>query len=92
MMGSATSIDIVNHQWLPQPPSFRRNGPRPLKVRELVDEDINHWDKALKYWFENHTCADILSIPLANLHANDMLVWKENKSQTFSVKLVYGVA
>ena len=58
-----------------------------------MDEDRKHWDKAkLKYWFENHTCANILSIPLTNLHANDMLVWKENKFQSFSVKLVYGVA
>ena len=75
-------------------PCFRRNGPWPSKVRELVDEDTKQWDRAkLVYWFEAHTCVDILSsTPLSNLYANDVLVWKENKSQTFSVKSAYGVA
>ena len=46
-----------------------------------MDEDTKQWDRAkLAYWFEAHTCADILSIPLSNLYANDVLVWKENKS------------
>ena len=91
---SGTSIDIVKHQWLPQSPCFHRNGPWPSKVRELVDEDTKQWDRAkLVYWFEAHTCVDILSsTPLSNLYANDVLVWKENKSQTFSVKSAYGVA
>lgn len=91
--GSGTSIDIVKHQWLPRPPCFRRNEPWPSKVRELVDEDTKQWDRAkLAYWYEAHTCADILSTPLSNLYGNDVLVWKENKSKIFSVKSMYGVA
>ena len=35
---------------------------------------------------------DILSIPLASNSARDALVWKENKSQTFTVKSAYLVA
>ena len=87
-----TSVDIANHRWLPRPPSFRRDGPRLTKVRELMDEVTGQWDKTkLAYWFERHTCADILSIRLNNLHASDVLVWKENKPQSFTVKSAYGV-
>lgn len=64
-----------------------------MKVKELVDEDTKQWDKnKLAYWFEDHTIADILCVPVTNLHANDVLEWKENKSQVFSIKSTYVVA
>ena len=64
-----------------------------MKVRKLVDEDTKQWDRnKLAYWFEDHTIVDIFCVPMTNLHANDVLEWKENKSQVFSVKSTYGVA
>lgn len=64
-----------------------------MKVKELVDEDTKQWDKnKLACWFEDHTIADILCVPVTNLHANDVLEWKENKSQVFSIKSTYVVA
>lgn len=64
-----------------------------MKVRELMSEATKQWDRnKLAYWFEGHTIADSLRIPVTNLHANDVLEWKENKSRTFSVKSTYGVA
>ena len=64
-----------------------------MKVRELIDVETRQWDRAkLAYWFEPHTCADILHLPLPNIQSNDVLVWKENKSNSFSVKLAYSVA
>ena len=54
---------------------------------------VRQWDRAkLAYWFEPHTCADILSIPMPNMQANDTLVWKENRANVFSVKSAYLVA
>ena len=45
-----------------------------------MDIAMGQWDRAkLAYWFERHTCDDILRIPLNNLHGNDVLIWKENK-------------
>ena len=92
-MGSGTLINIMGHQWLPKPPCLRKEGPGPLKVKELMDEETGQWNRAtITHWFEPHTCADILSVPLPNVQANDALVWKENKSNTFSVKSAYSVA
>ena len=92
-VGSGNSVDIACHVWLPPPPSFRRDGPGPTKVRELVDVATSQWDRAkLAYWFERYTCDDILRIPLNNQHGNDVLIWKENKAQRFTVKITYGVA
>ena len=62
-------------------------------VRELVDEDTKQCDRdKITYWFEPHTCNDILRIPLTNMHARDVLTWKENKSRPFSIETAYKVA
>uniref|UniRef100_A0A7N2N0N2 Uncharacterized protein n=1 Tax=Quercus lobata TaxID=97700 RepID=A0A7N2N0N2_QUELO len=64
-----------------------------MKVRELIDVETRQWDRAkLAYLFEPHTCANILHLPLPNIWSNDVLVWKENKSNSFSVKLAYSIA
>ena len=92
-VGSGNLVDIACHMWLPRPPCFRRDGPGPTKVRELVDVATSQWDRAkLAYWFERYTCDDILRIPLNNQHGNDVLIWKENKAQRFTVKTAYVVA
>lgn len=39
-VGSGSLVDIATHKWMPRPPCFRREGPWPKKVRELVDVDI----------------------------------------------------
>ena len=71
-VGSGALINIFGHQWLPRPRFLCRDGPGPMKVRELVDLETGQWDRAkLAYWFEPHTCADILSIPMPNMQAND---------------------
>ena len=42
--------------------------------------------------FAHWTCMEILSILLQSNLTRDVLVWKENKSHSFSVKLAYQVA
>ena len=92
-MGDGNTIKIENHRWLPRDPCFRKGGARPQMVKELVDEDTKQWDRdKITYWFEPHICNDILRIPLTNMHAQDVLTWKENKSMSFSVETAYKVA
>lgn len=58
-----------------------------------MDVDTGQWDRVkLSFWFERHTCEDILRVPLTNTTTSDVLIWKENKSQSFTVKSAYGVA
>lgn len=86
-------VEIENHRWLPRPPCFQRDGPRPRMVGELVDEVTRQWDREkIAYWFEPHTCSDILRITLNNMHAKYALTLKENKSKSFTVKTAYKVA
>ena len=64
-----------------------------MYVNELIDKATMQWDREKIFdLFAYRTRMDILSIPLANNSARDVLVWKENKSQTFTVKLAYLVA
>lgn len=68
-------------------------GEWPHLVRELVDDDTKQWDREkITYWFEPHICNDIWRIPLDNMQTQDVLIWKENKSRTFSIKSAYKVA
>ena len=58
-----------------------------------MDIDTGQWDRTkLSFWFERHTCEDILRVPLTNTIARDMLIWKENKLNSFTVKSAYRVA
>ncbi|XP_075651352.1 putative mitochondrial protein AtMg00310 [Castanea sativa] len=86
-VGDGATIEIENHQWLPKLPCFLRDGSRPRMVGELVYEVARQWDREkIAYWFEPHTCSDILRITLNNMHAKDALTWKEDKSKLFIVK------
>lgn len=64
-----------------------------MKVKELIDVETGQWDRArIGYWFKPYTCADILHLPLPNIQSNDVIVWKESKSNSFSVKSAYSIA
>lgn len=92
-VGDGAMVEIENHRWLPRPACFQRDGPRPRMVGELVDEVTRQWDREkIAYWFEPHTCSDILRITLNNMHAKYALTLKENKSKSFTVKTAYKVA
>ena len=86
-------IQVSNHKWLPNKPMFPGT-PRPqMYVNELIDRATMQWDKEKIFdLFAYRTRMDILSIPLGSNSACDVLVWKENKSQTFTLKSAYQVA
>ena len=60
--------------------------------------DLNHdatgqWDSDKVFdLFAHKTRMEILQMPLSRLSSRDKLVWKENRSQSFSVKTAYQVA
>lgn len=58
------------------------------KVKDLIDSNTMQWDrKKIFDLFAHKTRMEIMSIPLQqNTAGRDVLVWKENQSQSFSVK------
>lgn len=42
--------------------------------------------------FDRQTCEDILAVPLNQLSSPDKLVWKEDRTHSFSVRTAYQVA
>ena len=64
-----------------------------LMVKDLIDVHTFQWDREkIHDLFAHRTRMEILSIPLESNLTRDELVWKENKSHSFSVKSAYQVA
>ena len=64
-----------------------------LKVKDLIDSDIRQWDREKIFDLLAHrTSMEIMSMPLPRTNTRDVLIWKENKSQSFTVKSAYQVA
>ena len=64
-----------------------------LMVKDLIDAHTFQWDREkIHDLFAHRTRIEILSIPLESNLTRDELVWKENKSHSFSVKSAYQVA
>ena len=95
-VGDGRTIGIATHNWLPRKLVFLHTPPPPpseLRVCDLIKEDSKQWDRDKLYaLFNRSTCEDILAIPLTQQHAQDSLIWKENKAQKFSVRSTYQVA
>ena len=92
-VGDGWTIGVATHNWLPRKPMFLHNPPSELRVCDLIKEDSRQWDRDKLYaLFNRSTCEDILAIPLTQQHAQDSLVWKENKALKFSVQSAYQVA
>ena len=92
-VGDGRTIGVATHNWLPCKPVFLHNPPSELRVCDLIKEDSRQWDRDKLYaMFNRSTCEYILAILLMQQHAQDSLVWKENKAQKFSVRSTYQVA
>ena len=64
-------------------------------VKDLIDVHTFQWDREKihdLFVFAHRTRMEILSIPLQSNPTRDVLVWKENKYHSFSVKSAYQVA
>ena len=92
-VGDGRTIGVTTHKWLSHKPIFLGEQQPNLMVRDLIDGDTGQWDREKIFdLFAYRSCMKILSIPLRQNTTRDMLVWKENKSHSFTVKFAYRVA
>ena len=81
-------VGITSHRWLPHPPTFHVGMNMSLKVGEFIDPQTKQWDKE-KVNALPPSRDEVLGTWLGRLDGRDKLMWHENKSQTFSVRLAY---
>lgn len=74
-------------------PTVPRGANTCLKVRDLVSEETNQWNRSLlAATFTQSIVKDILRCKRWDLNSRDRLKWKENKNQVFLVRIAYQVA
>ena len=92
-IGDGECIGVTTHKWLSHDPIFNGEPDPELKVSDLIDVDTRQWDRGeVHALFTAKTRNEILALLLNDTHARDSLIWMENKSRTFSVKIAYHVA
>lgn len=86
------SIEVSIHTWLSHKPIFLGEQQQNLMVKDLIDATTLQWDRDKVFnLFAHRTRLEILSISLQDNPNRDVLMWKENNSQTFLVKFAYQV-
>lgn len=92
-VGDGWSIGVITHKWLSPKPIFLGEQQPGLVVKDLMDINTMQWDREKIFdLFAHRTRMEIVSIPLQqNITTRDVLIWKENKSQSFSMKSAYQV-
>ena len=59
-------------------------------VKDLIDSDTGQWGREkIFYLFAYRTHMEIMSIPLRQTTTWNVLIWKKNKSQSFTMKSAY---
>ena len=92
-VGDGRTIGVTTHKWLSHKPIFLGEQQPALKVKDLKDSDTGQWDREKIFGlFAHRTRMEIMSTPLRRTNTRDVLIWKENKSQSFTVKPAYQVA
>ena len=90
-VGDGSDIEVSNHKWLTHKPVFLGDTQPNLLVKDLIDSTTRQWDREKIFDLFTHKTR-ILQFPLTQLYSRDRPVWKENRSQKFSVKSAYQVA
>jgi hypothetical protein len=96
-IGNGEKTRIWGDKWVPRQTTFSiQTGPKSLnpdaKVIELIDRDMNAWNKALlEILFSPEEVNAILKVPI-NSTREDALIWKETANGVFSVKNAYHAA
>ena len=92
-IGDGECIGVTTHKWLSHGPIFNGEPDPELKVSDLIDVDTRQWDRGeVHALFTAKIQNEILALLLNDTHARDSLIWMENKSRTFSVKIAYHIA
>ena len=87
-VGDGQSIRVSAHRLLSHKPIFLGEQQHNLMVKDLIDVHTFQWDREKihdLFVFAHRTLTEILSISLQSNPTQDVLVWKENKSHSFSV-------
>ncbi|KAF3961764.1 hypothetical protein CMV_013647 [Castanea mollissima] len=92
-IGDGCSVGIQTHKWLPHPPAFQDGVDLTLRVADFINPQTKQWDRGkVSAWFQRPTRDEVLRVRLGSLGGRDVLVWNDNKAQTFSVRTAYQVA
>ena len=92
-IGDGRNVSVASHSWLPHSPVFLNTPSQDMKVIDLIDKDTWQWDWGKLFaTFDRRTCESILALPLTHQNSQDKLIWKENRSQRFTVHSAYQVA
>ena len=94
-VGDGRTIEFSTRNWLSHKPVFLGE-PRPnLYVRDLIDLATMQMQRDRNKIFDlfaHRTRMELLAIPLSRTSLRDTLIWKENDTNTFTVKTTYHVA
>lgn len=92
-VGDGSRIKVSTHKWLSHKPIFLGDDQPNLYVKELIDSVSGQCNRETFFdLFAHKTRMEILQIPLSSVSVRDKLVWKENQSQTFTVKSAFQIA
>ena len=92
-IGDGRNVSVASHSWLPHSPVFLNTPSQDMKVIDLIDQDTWQWDRGKLFaTYDRRTCESILALPLTHQNSHDKLIWKENRSQRFTVRSAYQVA
>ena len=92
-IGDGRNVSVASHSWLPHSPVFLNTPSQDMKVIDLIDKDTWQWDRGKLFaTYDRRTCESILALPLTHQNSHDKLIWKENRSQRFTVRSAYQVA
>ena len=92
-VGDGRYINVSTHKWLTLKPIFLGEVQPNRLVKDLIHDATGQWDRDKVFdLFAHKTRMEILQLPLSRLSSRDKLVWKENRSQSFSVETAYQVA
>ena len=89
-VGDGRHIEVSTPKWLTHKPIFLGEVQPNLLEKDLIHNATRQWDRdKMFHLFAHKTRMEILQMPLSRLSSRDKLVWKENRSQSFSVKTTY---
>ena len=78
--GDGRTIGVTKHKWISHKPIFLGEKQPELLVKDLINRDMVQWDREKIFdLFAHRTCMEIMSIPLRQITARDVLICKETK-------------
>ncbi|CAK8544282.1 unnamed protein product [Lathyrus sativus] len=96
-IGDGSKIKVMSDPWLRGVGKVWANAPQNrdaynISVKDLMLNSVKIWDKyKIKHLFTRDVAKAILEVPLLEEVGEDGLVWKEEQSGIYSVKIGYKI-